>query len=74
MHIRKKITFSFLSFTLKYQLYSIRFINYLMKTKQLTLALTLLVVICFGEDSSSDSEEFNLKGSSGNYFQEKYGA
>jgi hypothetical protein len=45
-----------------------------MKTKQLTLALTLLVVICFGEDSSSDSEEFNLKGSSGNYFQEKYGA
>jgi len=45
-----------------------------MKTKQLTLALTLLVVICFGEDSSSDSEEFNSKGSSGNYFQEKYGA
>jgi len=45
-----------------------------MKTKQLTLALTLLVAICFGGDSSSDSEEFNLKSASSNYFQEKYGA
>jgi hypothetical protein len=45
-----------------------------MKTKQLTLAFTLLVVMGVGGDSSSDSDEFNVISASGNYFQEKYGS
>ena len=45
-----------------------------MKTKQLSLSFTLMVVVSAGGESSSDSDYFNIISASGNYIQEKYGA
>lgn len=45
-----------------------------MKTKKLSVAFTLLVVVCAGGEESSDSDKSDRVSASGNYFQEKFGA